>query len=143
MRELIRKLIRRRRRTLDRVRFTVVIGPEMFFRGTLRGDDHTLVYGQVEGDADLDGTLALSAGGYWEGDITAANVVLAGEVHGNVTARTKLEIASSARIYGNLRSPVIAMAEGAVHEADGRIARRTRMIRFDERREDKHEDNEE
>jgi cytoskeletal protein CcmA (bactofilin family) len=134
MRALIRKLIRRRRRILDRIRFTVVIGPEMFFRGTLRGDDHTLVCGQVEGDADLDGTLVLSEGGYWEGDITAANVVLAGEVHGNVSARAKLEIAPSARIYGNLRSPVIAMAEGAVHEADSRIARRTRMIRFNERR---------
>ncbi len=140
MRKLIRKIVRRRRRTLDRTRFTAVIGPEMFFRGSLRGDDHALVCGQVEGSAALDGTLVLSAGGYWEGNITAARVVIAGEVHGNITARVKLEIMSSARLYGNVRSPLIVVAEGAVHEGEVRNARRTRMIRFDERREEREED---
>ena len=136
MRELIRKLVRRRRRTLDRARFSAVLGPETFFRGTLRGKDNYLVCGQAEADADLDGLFVLALGGRWRGSITAAHIVIAGEVHGNVTARTKLEIAASARILGHLRSPVIAMAEGAVHEGAIRMVKRTRMICFDERRQD-------
>ncbi len=134
MRRLIRKLVRRRR-TLDRARFSAVLGPETFFRGTLRGKDSCLARGQAEAQADLDGLFVLAAGGCWRGNITAAHVVIAGEAHGNVTARVKLEIAAGARIFGHLRSPVIAMAEGAVHAGTIRAVKRTRMIRFDERRE--------
>ena len=142
MRELIRRLLRRRR-ALDRVRFSAALGPETFFRGTLRGEDNYLVRGQAEAHADLDGLFVLAAGGCWRGSITAAHVVIAGEVHGNVTARVKLEIAASARILGHLRSPVIAMAEGAVHEGGIRMVKRTRMICFVDQRgeEEKDKDN--
>ncbi|HLD14183.1 MAG TPA: polymer-forming cytoskeletal protein [Burkholderiales bacterium] len=139
MRQFIRKLVRRRRRTLDRTRFSAVLGAETFFRGTLRGKDNYLVYGQVEADANLDGLFVLAAGACWRGNITATHVVIAGEVHGNVSARAKLEIAPSARITGHLRSPVIAMAEGAVHEGTVRMVRRTRMIRFADRRTEKND----
>ena len=67
--------------------FSAVFGPETFFRGTLRGEDNYLVCGQAEADADLDGLFVLAVGGCWRGSITAAHVVIAGEVHGNVSAR--------------------------------------------------------
>ena len=138
MRKFIRKLVRIRR-TLDRARFSAVLGPETFFRGTLRGKDNYLVYGQVEADANLDGLFVLAVGGCWRGNLTATHVVIAGEVHGNITARAKLEIDASARIVGHLRSPVIAMAEGAVHEGTIRMVKRTHMIHFADRRKEKND----
>ena len=82
-----------------------MLGPETFFRGTLRGKDNYLVCGQAEADADLDGLFVLALGGRWRGSITAAHIVIAGEVRGNVTARVKLEIAASARILGICAAP--------------------------------------
>lgn len=139
LRRIYRRLTRRRRR-LDRVRFDTALGPELFLRGALRGRRNVLVHGQVEGNADLAGSFVLAASGYWQGDIRAAHVVIAGEVHGNVSAREHLEIAASARIRGHLKSPVIAIAEGAVHDGEVRLPRRTRMVRFDERREGREAD---
>lgn len=135
MRNFFRRLTRRRR-ALDQIRYTAVLGSELALFGTLRGSDHYLVCGRAEANADLDGAFALTQGGYWRGNITATHVVIAGEVHGNVTARAKLEILAGARILGNLRSPVIAIAEGAVHEGEVRMARRTRLINFVDQRED-------
>ncbi len=138
VRKLFRRLTRRRR-SVDRLRVGVTLGPGMLLRGSLRGADSVLVCGQVEGNADLAADFMLAENGYWQGNINAAHVVIAGEVHGNVTAREHLEIAASARILGDLKSPVIAIAEGAVHEGAVRMARRTRMIRYDERREKKED----
>lgn len=122
------------------MRFGVTLGPGLLLRGTLHSADSVLVCGQAESDANVAAGFVLAKNGYWEGNISAAHVVIAGEVHGNITASEKIEIAASARILGDLKSPVIAMAEGAVHEGEVRMARRTRMIRYDERRGDEAKD---
>jgi cytoskeletal protein CcmA (bactofilin family) len=139
VRNLFRRLTRRRR-SLDRLRFGVTFGPDVLLRGSLRGADSVRVCGRGEGNADVAAGFVLAENGSWQGNINATHVFIAGEVHGNVTAREHLEIAAGARIVGDLRSPVIAVAEGAVHEGEVRMAKRTRMIRFDERRQEKERD---
>jgi len=109
----------RGRRILDRVEgFTTSIGPEAEFRGVLSGVGHCIVAGRVEGECDFDGALVVAEGGRWVGDIRASSVLIAGQVEGSVVAREKMEIVSTARIHGRLTSPVIAIAEGAIHEGE-------------------------
>lgn len=129
------RLRRRRRRMLDRIEgFDTVIGPESIVAGTFSGKDNLLVHGRVTGQCDLNGTFMLAAGGQWRGDIVADNVIIAAEVEGDVTARNRLELAATARIRGKLRSPAIAIAEGAVYEGKIDMARDTRLTRYSERR---------
>jgi cytoskeletal protein CcmA (bactofilin family) len=129
------RLPRRKRRMLDRIEgFDTVIGPESIVAGTFRGKDNLLVHGRVTGQSDLNGTFMLAAGGEWLGDIVADNVVIAGQVEGDVTARTRLELAATARIRGKLRSPAIAIAEGAVYEGRVDMARDTQLTHYNERR---------
>lgn len=129
------RLRRRRRRMLDRIEgFDTVIGPESIVAGTFSGKDNLLVHGRVTGQCDLNGTFMLAAGGQWVGDIVADNVIIAAEVEGDVTARNRLELAATARIRGKLRSPAIAIAEGAVYEGKIDMARDTRLTRYRERR---------
>jgi cytoskeletal protein CcmA (bactofilin family) len=126
---------RRKRRTLDRIEgFATVIGPDSVIAGTFGGKDNYLVQGRVTGQCDLTGTFMLAAGGQWLGDVLADNVIVAGEVEGDVTARVKLELAATARIRGNLRSPAIAIAQGAVYEGGVSMARDTHMTHYSERR---------
>ena len=107
------------RRSLDGVDgFTTSIGAGSTFSGTIGGRGHIIVLGTVEGNSDLDGTLVIAEGGHWIGDISAKHIVIAGQVEGSIVAREKMEIVSSARIEGSLTSPVIAIAEGAVHEGE-------------------------
>jgi len=107
------------RRSLDGVDgFTTSIGPDSIFTGTMSGSGHTIVLGRVEGSSELDGTLVIGEGGHWIGDITAKYIVIAGQMEGLVTAREKLEIVCTAKIRGSLTSPLITIAEGAVHEGE-------------------------
>ena len=107
------------RRSLDGVDgFTTSIGPGSVFTGTISGDGHAIVLGRVEGRSELNGTLVIGDGGVWVGEVAAKNVVIAGKLEGTCVAHEKLEILSTAQIHGSLTSPVIAIAEGAVHDGD-------------------------
>ncbi|HHH48340.1 MAG TPA: polymer-forming cytoskeletal protein [Gammaproteobacteria bacterium] len=118
----------RGRRILDRVEgFATSVGPEAHFRGAITGAGHCIVYGHVEGDCDIAGTLVVAEGGRWVGEIVADNVLIAGQVAGSLVAREKMEIVSTARIRGKLACRVIAIAEGAVHDGELQMGDVTRF----------------
>lgn len=122
-----------RRRSLDQLgKLPTILGREVVHIGALSGQEHYVVHGRVQGNGDIDGALLIGPDGVWIGDITADNVVVKGRVQGNIHARFKLELRPSARIRGDLTSPLIAIAEGAVLE--GRVSPDSIVTRFRERR---------
>lgn len=125
---------RKRRRALDQIEFPTVIGEYAVYRGEIAGDGNYLVHGRVEGTCDIQGHLMLGPTAHWTGDVAATYIVIAGEVVGDVYASVKLELQATARIRGNLTSPVIAIAEGARY--DGKVRRRPRpqAARYSEKR---------
>ncbi len=126
----------RRRRTLDGAgTFRNAIGTGVVFHGRLSGSENSIIYGQVEGDSDLQASIVLAPGSRWKGVISARNVLIAGHVEGNVVALEKLELAPSAHIVGNLTSPRIAIAEGAVYEGVIHAPRGAVTTHFRERRQ--------
>jgi len=121
------------RRTLDSLDgFSTSIGPDNVFKGSLSGTGHSIILGSVEGDCDLDGTLVVGEGGVWTGNITVDNIVIAGEVNGDVVAKKKMDVVSTAKIHGSLTCPLIAIAEGAVHEGEIHMAK---VKRYTDQRE--------
>lgn len=126
---------RKRRRTLDAIDFASVIGEGSIYRGGLEGTGDYLVQGHVEGECALDGILVVGARGRWVGNITANTVVIAGEVEGHVTAHAKLELKDGARVRGDIASPIIAIAAGAAYEGEIRLRRKSRVVRYDEKRD--------
>jgi cytoskeletal protein CcmA (bactofilin family) len=93
---------------------------------TIRGDVHFTgglhVDGTVEGNVIADSensVLTTSEQGRIEGDVTVHNIVLNGEVVGDVHALDHIELASKARVTGNVYYHVIEMAMGA--EVNGNL----------------------
>lgn len=112
------------RRTLDGVKqFTTLIGSGSRLTGTLRGSENCIVNGTVEGNCEIDGVLVLGEQGQWHGNIGATTAVISGVVAGDITVRDKLELTASARVTGNIASPVVAMAEGAIHQGGIKMTR--------------------
>ncbi len=110
-----------------------MIGAGSVFEGLLHGKDNYLVHGQFHGDCDLEGTLVIGPGAHWHGNIVASNVIVAGTLTGNVTARTKLELAPTAKIQGDLESPFIAIAVGAEYDGEVRM-KQSQITRYTDRR---------
>jgi len=107
------------RRSLDNVlRFTSMVGEGSTFEGHFTGDDNYIVNGLVNGTCDLEGTLVIMENGQWKGNIKARIVVIGGKVDGIVEATEKVELRSTANIVGDIISPVIAIANGAVFDGE-------------------------
>jgi cytoskeletal protein CcmA (bactofilin family) len=110
------------------------IGAGLLFQGELRGAGNYLVQGEVVGDGEVEGVVALDAGAYWRGRVTADYVQIAGKVDGDIVARSKIELRETAVVTGDLSAPLIAIAEGAVYQGTINRPRKTQVTRYRERR---------
>jgi cytoskeletal protein CcmA (bactofilin family) len=95
---------------------------DVIFSGGLHVDG--CVKGSVIAQDGNDSLLTLSERGTIEGEVKVPNVVVNGTVIGDVHASGHVELASEARIHGNVYYALIEMAMGAevngnlVHQAD-------------------------
>ena len=96
-----------------------VIGPAMQIKGSLTGDDPVDLAGTLEGDSRVTALYRVRASGRIVGDITAASLVVEGEVSGRTLTAEKVEIGAAARVRANVRARVVAIAEGAFF--DGQV----------------------
>lgn len=124
----------RRRRDDHLTEFSSQIGIGTLFKGVLRGKGNYQIQGEVVGEGNIEGTVALTAGAYWKGNVTADYVRIAGKVDGNVVAHSKIELTQTAVVTGDLSAPLVAMAEGAQYEGAISRPRKTQITRYTERR---------
>lgn len=99
---------------------TTYVAPSTKIVGKITGSGSYIFCGSVEGDCDIDGPVTLADGGHWHGTLRATDIIVAGEVDGDVIAKQRVELAASARVSGSLCGNSVAVAEGAV--IDGEIS---------------------
>lgn len=91
--------------------------------GNVTFADQLYVNGSIEGDVRAEdatsATLVVSEVGSVKGEIRAPFVVINGQVEGNVHASTRVELATNARIKGNVYYKLIEMQLGAM--VDGQL----------------------
>lgn len=103
--------------------------------GVISGAGDYQVSGEVDGDCDIDGTIALARDGFWQGTIKAGHVVISGHVEGDIVASGKVEITDTARITGTVTGEAIAVAEGAVVEGKMKTTGQPEPVGFVEKRD--------
>jgi cytoskeletal protein CcmA (bactofilin family) len=90
-----------------------MIGSGMKVKGEIRGEGSLTVHGQFEGDIVLDGTLHVGPEGRVDANITARAIVVGGNVRGNLSADTRVEILPTGALTGSVKSSSFAAADGA------------------------------
>ena len=93
---------------------TVNIGKSVVIKGELTGSEDLTIEGQVEGTIQLrDHVLTIGGNGRIKAQVFAKQVIVLGEVTGNVTASEKVDIRDNGSVDGDIVSPRVAIAEGA------------------------------
>ena len=98
-----------------------LIGAEAEIQGDLHFTGGLHVDGRIKGSvvADGDAVLMLSEHGSIEGEVGVPHIVLNGTVTGDVHAAERIELASKARVRGNVFYQLIEMVVGA--EVNGKL----------------------
>ena len=111
-----------------------LVGAGSHFEGTLNCPGDLSVAGTIQGNGRSDGTVTLSDTGRWQGELRCANALVAGSIDGQLLVDGKLEIRATARISGHITAQQIAIAEGAVIEAEITVIGDSAIHRFAEKR---------
>lgn len=90
------------------------IGKSVIVKGELSGSEDLYVDGQVEGSIALRGqSLTIGPNGRVRANVEARNVILHGQVDGNLTASERVELRKSASLTGDITTARIAIDDGA------------------------------
>ena len=90
------------------------IGKSVVVKGELSGSEDLFVDGQVEGSIALRGqSLTIGPNGRVRANVEARNVIIHGQVDGNVAASERVELRKSASLTGDIATARIAIDDGA------------------------------
>jgi cytoskeletal protein CcmA (bactofilin family) len=90
------------------------IGPSIFVKGDLQGEEDLVIEGKVEGKVDLKKNhLTIGAAGRVRADIFGKVVIIEGEVDGNVFAQEQAILRKSGAVRGNITSPRVILEDGS------------------------------
>lgn len=92
------------------------LGKETVFSGTMRFTSSLKIDGRFEGEIESSGCLYVEEGAYVRANIRVGSVVIGGVVHGNIVATEKLEMLSTGKVYGNVTTSRLKIADGVVFE---------------------------
>lgn len=90
------------------------IGKSVVVKGELSGSEDLYVDGNVEGSITLRGqSLTIGPNGRVRANVEARNVIVHGQVDGNITASDRVELRKSASLKGDISTARIAIDDGA------------------------------
>jgi len=96
-----------------------IIGPGMKITGDCESDGTIRVEGSIEGAVKAAKSVVVGKDGIVIGDISTQDAIVAGRVNGSVTAESRVELQSSCRIEGDIRSRRVKLDEGG--QIDGSL----------------------
>ena len=90
------------------------IGPSIFVKGDLSGEEDLVIEGRVEGKVDLkQNNVTVGKNGKVKADVFGRIVTVEGEVDGNVFAREQAILRQSGAIRGNITAPRVVLEDGS------------------------------
>ena len=93
------------------------MGEDTVFNGSLTFEGTVRIDGEFEGKVITEDTLIVGDTGHLVAEISAGTVICMGRVEGTVAASKKVEIHSTSKIVGNIKSPALYIELGG--ELDG------------------------
>lgn len=101
---------------------TSVVDRGSAFEGTFRSQKDLRVEGELKGTIACDGTLFVAEGAVVSATIDAEHVTVAGDVHGEVRCRGRLQILPSGRVRARVVTASLVIQEGAIYEGELEMA---------------------
>jgi cytoskeletal protein CcmA (bactofilin family) len=91
------------------------IGKSVVIRGEVKGNEDLIIDGRVEGTVTLtESRLTVGASANVAADLTARDVLILGQVQGNIVATGRVELRAGSTVEGDVRALRLAVEDNAV-----------------------------
>ena len=95
-----------------------ILGKDASFNGEIETVGGIRIDGRLKGAVKTSGDVIVGEGACIEAKISGRNVLIAGEVRGQVEASGKMELTLTGKLFGNLRATKMYVEEGAVFQGE-------------------------
>lgn len=90
-----------------------VVGAGLIIEGEFTSDEPVLVDGTVKGTLTSSEAVSIGSDGVVEADVQGLSVSIAGQLTGNVTATSRVDIQVGGRLVGDVKANRLTIADGA------------------------------
>ena len=104
---------KKRNDTINTGTINTIIGESANIEGVLSATDSTRVDGNLKGKILSESSVIVGEHGTVKGDILAVEILVAGTVYGNLTAKERIELTNTGRVLGDLVTRTLVIDEGA------------------------------
>lgn len=95
-----------------------ILGKESEFEGKLSFEGTVRIDGKFAGEIFTKGKLVIGEGAAVNAEIEVDNIIISGEVKGNINAKSRVEIHSPGKLKGNIQTPILIIEEGVIFEGN-------------------------
>src|SRR5580692_4626457 len=108
--------------SLPATEITALLGRGTQFEGKLHFEGRVRIDGIFKGEILSDDTLVIGDGAEVHAEIEVATVIVRGGiVHGNIRAKTAIEVHAPGKLHGNIHSPSVFIDRGVEFEGSCRM----------------------
>lgn len=115
---------RRNSKSLPGKAVTSVIDLGCEISGRIRFVGTLVLNGKFQGELVSADTLLVGEQGEVEAEIHVGTAIVSGKIKGNIIAQERVELRSSARMFGDIESPVLVLDEGVMLDGRCKMTRR-------------------
>jgi len=90
-----------------------VISAGLTIEGKIVGTGHVRVAGKFKGDVQVEGNVHIDAGARVEGQVRASEVIVSGELVGNIDGAKRVELQQGGVITGDVKAGSFTVAAGS------------------------------
>ena len=107
---------------------TAFLGRDTEFEGNLSFTGMVRIDGRFKGEINTEGTLIVGETAVINSDIHASNVIISGEIRGNIVAGEKIEIISPGKVFGDIEAPSVIINTGVIFEGNCQTQNQDEMV---------------
>jgi cytoskeletal protein CcmA (bactofilin family) len=93
-----------------------IIGEETSIKGAIHSQRSIRIEGSLEGEVNAQGEVFVGEKSKIKANIFGRNVIVAGEVIGNIEAIKSLQILKTGKVYGNISGDQLNIEEGGIYK---------------------------
>ena len=94
------------------------LGKDTEFEGKFSFTGAVRIDGKLSGEIFSNGILIVGESAVIKSQIHVAEMIISGEVHGDIFAEKKIEITVPGKLFGNIKTPKLVLEEGVIFEGN-------------------------
>lgn len=116
-----------KKNTVNMDKIDTLVGQNTKLEGVINASGTIRFDGELIGDLHINGNVIIGESGKIKGNVSCDNIIISGNVEGNIFCKEQLRLTNTAHLYGNIEIKNFIVDESAVFEGSCKMKSDTKV----------------